>query len=303
MDHGKLSNPRQVCSVSHYCMQDGPMQGMHITDCVNGKLRFLLNDGKALDIMQVYFEGENLSFISKNGFMARELPFGKRFEGGMLYTCGLDGVGGVEGVEVHGSLHSTPATVTRRECTDGGILVEGYIRDSALFGKNLVLKRSFFSPYGSASIQIRDTLINEGEREEDFALLYHINLGYPLLDEGGRIEVNVGEVTPRNAFAAQHLAAWKQIGAPKKDFEEACYYLFMNEGRIAYLNERTGKRLTLTYDKEAMPRFVVWKSECCGDYALGLEPATTELDERFAYRSIKPGECISFDATIKMDRI
>lgn len=303
MYNGKLSNQRQLCSISQYQMTDGPMQGMRVTDCVNGKLRFLINENKAMDVMQMYFEGENLSFISKNGFMARELPFLKRFEGGMIYTCGLDGVGGVEGVEIHGSLHSTPATVTRRECTEEGILVEGYVRDSALFGKNLVLKRRIFSAYGSNSIEMTDTLINEGEREESYALLYHINLGYPLLDEGGRVEADVAEVTPRNAFAAQHQATWSRVEAPKQDFEEVCYFLTLREGRVSYLNERAGKRLMLTYDKEALPRFVLWKSECCGDYALGLEPATTELDDRFAYRTVKPGEHISFSAKLEMQHI
>lgn len=32
------------------------------------------------------------------------------------------------------------------------------------------------------------------------------------------------------------------------------------------------------------------KSMASGDYALGLEPSTTELDGRFAYRSLKRGE-------------
>ena len=303
MYQGKLTNRCQICSVSHYRMEAGPMQGLQITDCVNGKLRFLLNESKALDVMQIYFEGENASFVSKNGFMSRELPFLKRFEGGMVYTCGLDGVGGVEGVEIHGSLHSTPATVTRRECTDEGILVEGYIRDSALFGKNLVLKRSIFSAYGSDSVEIRDTLINEGEYDAEYALLYHINLGYPLLDEGGRVEVAAESVTPRNDFAARQRANAFEIGAPKRDFDEVCYFLAMKQGCVSYRNEKAGKRLTLTYDRETLPCFVLWKSECAGDYALGLEPATTELDGRFAYRRIAPQQQIKFYAKLSFDKI
>jgi hypothetical protein len=303
MNNGKISNARQLCSLTHYRVEGGAMQDLHVTDCTNGRLRFLLNDSKALDVMQVYFEGENASFISKNGFVARELPFLRRFEGGMVYTCGLDAVGGVEGYELHGSLHCTPANVTRREITADGILIEGEVRHTALFGQNLVLRRSFYSAAGSDSLEIRDTLVNEGDHDAEYALLYHINLGYPLLDEGGYVEANAASITPRNEWAAQHAEDWSKFGEPKKGYEEMCYFLTMNEGRIAYANEAAGKRLTLEYDKTTLPCFVLWKSECHGDYAMGLEPATTELDDRFARRSIAPGEQIEFRAKLTFSKI
>ena len=293
MNNGKISNTRQLCSLTQYRVEGGTMQDLHVTDCTNGKLRFLLNDSKALDVMQVWFEGENTSFISKNGFVARDLPFLKRFEGGMVYTCGLDAVGGVEGYEIHGSLHCTPANVTRRECTADGILVEGEVRSTALFGDDLVLRRSFYSANGSDSIEIRDTLINEGDSDAEYALLYHINLGYPLLDEGGCIKANAASFTPRNEWAAQHADEWNKFGAPKQNYEEMCYFLDMQEGSVRYQN-KNGKCLTLDYDRSTLPCFVLWKSECHGDYAMGLEPATTELDDRFTRRRIAPGEQIEF---------
>ena len=38
-----------------------------------------------------------------------------------------------------------------------------------------------------------------------------------------------------------------------------------------------------------------------GDYALGLEPSTTKLDEQFAYNTLKAGESVAFslEFTIK----
>lgn len=49
----------------------------------NGLIRLLLNESKGLDIMQLWHQGTNISFISKNGFTQRELVFSSRFEGGM----------------------------------------------------------------------------------------------------------------------------------------------------------------------------------------------------------------------------
>ena len=40
-----------------------------------------------------------------------------------------------------------------------------------------------------------------------------------------------------------------------------------------------------------------------GDYALGLEPCATELDNLFRYKEIKPGEQIKFLVKIKIENI
>ena len=77
---GKISNPAQVCCLRRYELTEGKERGLKVIDCDNGRIRFLLNESKALDMMQLYDRGVNLSFISKNGFTARELPFAKRFE-------------------------------------------------------------------------------------------------------------------------------------------------------------------------------------------------------------------------------
>ena len=90
----KISNLQQIASVRRYTITEGVSKDLKVIDCDNGKIRFLLNESKALDIMQVYYKGENVSFISKNGFTSREINFLNRFEGGMLYTVGLDSAGG-----------------------------------------------------------------------------------------------------------------------------------------------------------------------------------------------------------------
>ena len=171
---GRISNLQQVASLRRYTLTDGVGKGLDVLDCDNGKIRFLLNVSKACDVMQLYHEGQNTSFISKNGFTLREPPFGNRFEGGMLYTCGLDNVGGMrDGNPVHGSLHNIPAEIVRAECNSEGIVVEAIIRDTALFGKNLVLRRRIYSAIGSESLRLEDTLVNEGYRTENYCVLYH----------------------------------------------------------------------------------------------------------------------------------
>ena len=296
--NGKISNFAQVASLRRYTLTEGRGVGLDVIDCDNGKIRFLLNVSKACDMMQLYHEGQNMSFISKNGFTKRETPFLSRFEGGMVYTCGLDSIGGREGYELHGTLHNTPAEILHASCEESGILVEAVIRDTALFGKNLVLKRRIFTEIGGDTVWIEDTLTNEGYKDENYCTLYHVNVGYPMLDEGAKIACDAIECRPRTPFSAQMADTKFVVTAPVADTEETCYFLTLNKPEISVSNEKLGKTLTVSYDNSTLPRFVMWKSAVSGDYALGFEPATTELDGGFAYRILKPAEKITHHVAI-----
>ena len=291
---GRISNFQQVASIRRYTLTEGRGKGLDVLDCDNGKIRFLLNVSKACDIMQLYHEGQNMSFVSKNGFTKREISFLKRFEGGMLYTCGLDSVGGREGYELHGTLHNIPAEIIRAECNENGITVEAIIRDTALFGKNLVLKRKIFTAIGGDSVTLEDTLINEGYKTEEYCLLYHINVGYPMLDNGAKVIADVESYTPRTAWAKQNEGTMYEMNDAVPNQEEACYFLKLSKPEIALVNEKIGKKFTVSYSGDTLTHFVEWKSMASGDYALGLEPCTTELDDRFAYKTIEVGEEIKF---------
>ena len=291
---GRISNFMQAASIRRCEMTEGKERGLKVLDCDNGKLRFLLNESKALDVMQLYCEGKNVSFISKNGFTARELPFAERFEGGMLYTCGLDSVGGREGYDLHGTHHNYPAKVTRAECSEEGIVVEAETEESALFGRDLLFRRCVKSPVGGNVIEICDTIVNKGFRDEPYCLLYHVNVGYPFLEEGARVEGDVAEAVPRTPWAAERLSERCSMGAPAANEEETCYFLRLKTPRVTLENEALGKRLTLEWSGDTLPHFVEWKSMAAGDYALGLEPCTTELNDRFAYRHLAAGKSTAF---------
>ena len=297
---GRISNFAQIASIRRYELTEGAERGLRVLDCDNGRLRFLLNESKALDVMQLWHRGQNVSFLSKNAFTAREAPFSGRFEGGMLYTCGLDSVGAREGFELHGSHHNTPARVTRAEVNEKGILIEAEMHETALFGKNLLFRRRVYSAGGSETLEITDTLENCGTRAEDYCLLYHINVGYPMLDEGAELIDDAEEVIPRTPWAAAHLAERRQMGAPVDNEEEMCYFLRLKTPSVTLKNTALGKRFTLEWSQDTLPNFVEWKSMVSGDYALGLEPSTTELDGRFAYRSLKRGEKRQFSVRMSI---
>ena len=182
----------------------------------------------------------------------------------------------------------------RAEANEKEILVEAVIRNTALFGKNLVLRRRIYSAIGSESLRLEDTLVNEGYRTENYCVLYHVNFGYPLLDEGARIVADVAKCDPRTDWARENVATVCEITEPLPEQKETCYFLTFNQPRISLVNEKLGKSVTLSYSGDTLPHFVEWKSMACGTYALGFEPTTTELDDRFAYKTLDAGESVRF---------
>jgi len=299
---GKISNLSQVASIRRYTFTDGKEKGLEVIDCDNGKIRFLLNVTKALDVMQLYHEGQNMSFISKNGFTAREIPFGNRFEGGMVYTCGLDSLGRRNGFELHGTHHNNPAVVTVAECDESGIRIEADIDSTELFGKSLTLHRKVTAEIGSDTVTIEDTLINKGYATEDYCILYHINIGYPMLDEGAKIKADITDYYTRTAWAKEKASEMFDVTPPVPCEDETCYFLNMKKPEISLVNPKLGKTFTVRYSKDTLPSFIEWHSMASGDYALGFEPASTTLDDRFTYAKVGVGEKISFKIQLSVTK-
>lgn len=300
----RIANLAQVASVSRYTYTEGREKGLDVIDCNNGNIRFLLNVNKACDIMQLFHKGQNVSFVSKNGFTQREISFFNRFEGGMLYTCGLDNLAVREGYDIHGSIHNAPSQILRAECNEDGIVVEAVVRDTELGGRNLALKRKITSAIGSDSVTVEDQLVNEGFRDTEYCLLYHVNIGYPMLDDGAKIVVDAEKCEPRTPWASENMDTVFDVTAPVADTEETCYFLTLKMPEAALVNEKIGKKFTISYSGDTLPHFVQWKNMVSGDYAVGLEPTTSELDEdRFHYDTVKAGETVTFSVKLSVTEL
>ena len=300
---GQISNFQQVASIRRATITDGVSQGLKIIDCDNGKIRFILNESKALDIMQLYHEGQNVSFVSQNGFKAQNDPFPSRFEGGMLYTCGLDSLGDREGFETHGSFHLQPAEVFRAECNENGIVIEAYIHSPSIVNTNLRVHRKISCSIGAETISVEDTLENLGYGDQEYCLLYHVNVGYPLLDDGAEIVADVVNAEPRTALAGERIKERAIMTNPVPLDDEVCYFLQLASPEVSIVNKNLGKKFTLIYSKDTLPKFVQWKNLHSGCYVIGLEPATSVLDDGFEYKTIKSGEKIAFRLDMNVQKI
>ena len=102
----KICNSEQLISAHEMQFENGPAKGKSVILVHNGGLEVMFSKTNGLDILYAKYNGKNISYLCKNGFNDDRKDFGNRFEGGFLYTCGVDNIGDcVSGKPKHGSLH------------------------------------------------------------------------------------------------------------------------------------------------------------------------------------------------------
>lgn len=286
---GYICHPQQLCTVRRMTVAEGKAKGMEIIEiCTAGGLQLDILPDTGLDIGQVRYKGSNMTFISKNGYDSPaainpyELEFLNTFPGGLLYTCGLRTTGGPhrdgdEWQTQHGRFHSMPAEPVAIYEEDDCIIIKGTVRETALFGHNLELKRTIRIPMMGADITVSDEITNLGFKEEEYALLYHCNFGYPLISEQARLELPENrKTTPRTPFAATGLGRETTFDAPAPGEEERVFFHENMEHKAALVNEVLHTRVEMTWS-ETLPILAHWRSMASGDYVCALEPTNSYI--------------------------
>lgn len=288
---------QQLAYVREVIVQEGRARGARAVEVKNGDLRFLVMADKGLDVAYLEYQGKTLSFTSKPGLNGRNQfdTHGQEalrsIMGGLFFTCGLQNICGpceTDGVEypMHGRIRTTPA---EHLCADAYwqgedyvLEVKGEMRESELFGSNLVLRRTIRSIYGSGKLEIVDEVENQTGEQADLMLMYHCNFGYPFLKPGSRLVLPSKGVKGREPWSEEHLGCWSVASAPKAGETE---YVFLHDlaedasgnSFAAIVDDAAGYGIRLDFDRRVQPYFMEWMSMKTGDYVIGLEPSNSSV--------------------------
>ena len=241
---------------------------------------------RCMDVPRLSYAGVPVSYLGKAPEGTQGNVFPHRFCGGMLYTCGLLNVGpGDEEQPTHGRIHLQSADYRSVTLEGDALVLRGQMREGALFGENLLLRRTLTFPLNSAQMRIRDEVVNRSPTPQPWMLLYHINLGYPLLSEHLRLFLPPGTRTvPIGAEAEAHVAELSGFTLPSADFAEQDFHhtLPVEDGfcTVRAENRALGMGFCLRWQADALPLLVQWRCLRSGDYVLGLEPANNRVNGR-----------------------
>lgn len=272
---------------------EGKARGCRLLDVWTGTgLHFQVNADRALDISSCDFKGLPLAWRSPVGDVhpANYEPQGfgwlRSFPGGLLTTCGLDQFGppcqdgGME-FGLHGRISNCPASQVNHRASwvgdDYELEITGESRQAAFFGENLVLRRRIAASLGSNRIRIEDVVANEGFEPTPHMLLYHFNLGFPLVSESSRLHLQSEATLARDDDAQAGLAEWDTFQPPTPGYREQVFIhrpKVDNEGAatVELHNPKIGLGLRWTYETTHLPYLFEWKMMGEGAYVVGVEP-------------------------------
>lgn len=305
-----IGHSSQVNGVEEHRLVGGKGDGMRLYEVTNGAgLEITVSPDRNGDITRLRCNGINLSYLSPCGYVSPAYYDGtgsnwlKSFTAGFLTTCGLQAVGSPctdEGEELplHGSIANLPCEQSYWEEDEREIRIITVTKDEVIFGRKLVLRRTIAVSKTENCFTVEDRIENTGDRAEPLEVLYHMNMGYPLLDEDSVITIPSKEVVPRDSHAEADIANWMRMERPQAGYQERCYYHKFPDGNgFAKIEQpKLGIGLELSFDAEQLDGFVEWKMMGVRDYVLGLECGNCYPDGRDVMRKsgmlkvLQPGD-------------
>ena len=301
---------QQFAGVRLMTLGDGLERGIRMLEFRSGTgLRFTVLVDRALNIADCEYRGMAIGWHSPAGFRNPGLhePEGEaglgwlRSFSGLLMTCGLDHILYMDERDagdfvyspratvrnsIHGRVSAIPARLTGYgESWDGDrctLWCEGVVSQGAVFGEHLEMRRRIEIDVGTDTIRLEDTVTNRGFYRTPHMFCYHINLGYPLLDEGAEYLAPISDVVwaghEGTAYEAQGVG-YRHATAPQDRFHEQVWQHELtpdDSGRVAValVNDRIGLGFELNAAKAEFPCMFEWQNFQAGQYGFGLEPAT-----------------------------
>ncbi len=304
-----VGHASQIRGAEEHILKGGKGEGMRLLTVRNGKgLDFTISLDRAADISRLSFKGTNMGYFAPCGYVAPSYyngDFLKSFTAGFFTTCGLTTVGTPtlddgEDCPLHGTISNIPAEKVNCKETDDGLEIYAEIVEASLFGRKMTLKRTYFISYEKNEITLSDEIVNDGGAEEPVMVLYHCNMGYPLLSENSEVVIPNSKILPRNEDAAKGISDSLKMEKPQKGYVEQCFYYDVNEkdgfanAGIYSPDENVG--VVLSFDKKGLDYFTEWKMMGETEYVLGLEPGNCTPDGRSVLRErgelkfLAPGE-------------
>lgn len=295
----RVGNIFQVAGVRLMTLEDGSEKGVQIIEARTGTgFRFNVLPSRGMDISYAEYKGIPLSWrsctrdVSPSFYEPEGDGWHRLFYGGMVITCGLTNVGAPcrdqgERLGRHGRISATPAESIyadgQWEGDEYNLVMQGRMREAAFWEENLSLTRRIFTRLGASMFRIEDEVENHGFNSSPLMILYHVNIGFPLLSEESTLLIPVKKVVPMDD--SMDPKTFDHFHPPMPNAPSQVFYHQVAadpEGTvlIALINEKLPLGLYVKYNRNQLKNLVQWKMLGQGIYVLGIEPANCHVEGR-----------------------
>jgi hypothetical protein len=332
----KISHHSQIGGIETSVLDNGLARGTRIAWINTGTgLRYKVVIDRAMDIADAFYNEHSLSWLSHSSvtppqpFSNKGIDWLKNFSGGLITTCGLDHAGvpdefAAEARGLHGPVSNIPAEIIAIHQPDPALgnlemSITGKILQTQVFGPTLELIRTISGTLGEPYLKIHDVITNRGNTLSTHMLLYHINFGWPMIDEGAEIFFQ-GNLTARDDGKGNTIFKGKDFHRclpPLEDHsgygEEAAFIdPAANEKGECFCgvsNKKIGIKAGVIFKKAQLPFLTNWQHWGKGEYVMGLEPANclpvgrVNAEKQGILQYLKPGEKREYELKIEIGKI
>ena len=313
----RIGRLEQVAGVRLVTLGDGVERGVRVLEFRTGTgFAFDVVVDRAFDIGRCEIGGRSLGWLSGVGFAGpwfyepEGLGFLRNWGGGLLTTGGLEHTlfmaedtaeqyhypaKRTETFGLHGRVSNRPARLVgygERWRGDECLLwAEGEVLQAAVFGEHLLLRRRIEARLGGSWLRIHDEVENLGHDETPHMYLYHVNVGFPVVEEGSEVLLPTSPSRTEDGSGADYL----RLAAPEADFVEQDFEHDLaaeEDGTVpvAVVNRELGLGVYELFDREQFPHHFLWRMLGEGTYVVGIEPSTNRMAGRLDAR--RRGELI-----------
>lgn len=286
--------------VQRVLLRGGKREGVEVMLVDTGRIRAALLPTRGLSLWRANIDGIDCGWRSPvqgpvhPRWVALSEPSGLGWLDGfdeLLVRCGLQSFGAPDFdpktgrllYPLHGRIGNLPAGNLEIELdAEHSLLhVRGRVMESRFLQFNLHLTAQYTFALGSTTIEILDTVRNASDLPTTAQLLYHINVGAPLLADGAKLHLGARRLVARDDHAADDIAKWATYSGPTPGYVEQVYFSASasdDEGWASALLSAPGNQrgFAVHYKTEHLPYFSQWKNTVGlrDGYVTGLEPGT-----------------------------
>lgn len=290
-------------------LRGGKQEGVDLITIDNGSLRIRVCPTRGMGIIDARMGGVRLGWDSPVKEMVHPAYVDQQRRGRtgwlegfneFLVRCGLEFMGPpcqdndhlavgeppASDTTLHGKIANTPASeveIDVQTTAPYAITLRGVVHERSMYGPKLELVAELMIVPGQSTFTLTDTIRNKAGQPAEMCLLYHINQGRPILEEGARLVAPVAEVSPRDAgYPAKDVKDYDRYIKPAPASPEQVFFMDLKpdkQGQVSVLlhNKNKSMGLGVSWPKKQLPNFALWKAlhDERDGYVTGLEPCVT----------------------------
>jgi hypothetical protein len=170
--------------------------------------------------------------------------------------------------------------------------------------EHLLLRRRIEARVGQSSLTVHDEIENVGHKVTPHMYMYHVNFGFPAVDESAKITLAASDVTSARAHHGV-VPRYETLDPPSNSAEQVYENVALPEPDgsvpVGILNHKLGFGAYQVYNHHQFPHHATWRMLGEGTYVVGLEPSTNSMAGRLQARErgelieLAPGDTRVYD--------